>query len=714
MASKLFFAVVLVAIIVMPAASADEPTLEKVAEHVDVLEVTESITLDPLKTYGRLVVKSSGITIDGNGAWLIGNADRKAPPSMFKGEAIRLEGVSNVTVRNVNARAWETGLHAVRCESLTVEDCNFSDNFHDPDFGWGENGRRGGLVFEQVHHSVIRRCRVNRVWDACVLVDSNKNAIENNDFSFTSNTCLKLWTSCDNSVNDNNLSHGIRISPGEVHARDSTSVLIESGSNRNIFYKNDCTFGGDGIFIRVLNGWCSTDNQFVENDCSWANNNGIECWSPRNVFIRNKANHCSYGFWLGGSNETRLFNNEASYNGLPGGQHNSPHLPDSGHAGIVFMFGSSSHVLARGNVCRGNNGAGIALIGDLAKTPKWKAYHWILEGNVLESNRWGIYAKNADWIVARKNQFRNQAVSNVLNDDGVTRWTETESILLADGEQPSLPTHTDSKIIRPRLTGPKALMVGESGIWKVDFDARVRRDGRPIDVEWDLDLGQGTGETRGLEFTQTLTTPGLHRIAVNVTSGDMSELASQDVYVVRSVDEHGTEAAANDWKLEDFNERQLSNTQSSVAKFSEDVEHALVGKSSLHVQINPYAGARVALTYPKSLDASWSTAGKSRLTFWLKSINSDVTGWQGGPFFILHGTNGESIHLEPQMGRDLMREMPDSESREGWRLFEVPLSTTDTWKLDGTLPASLRGITISFDSWGAPPLELWIDGLALE
>jgi hypothetical protein len=98
----------------------------------------------------------------------------------------------------------------------------------------------------------------------------------------------------------------------------------------------------------------------------------------------------------------------------------------------------------------------------------------------------------------------------------------------------------------------------------------------------------------------------------------------------------------------------------------------------------------------------------------LKSINSDVTGWQGGPFFVLHGTNGQTVCLEPQMGRDLMREMPDSESREGWRLFEVPLSTTDSWKLDGTLPGAVRGITISFDSWGAPPLEIWIDGLALE
>ena len=101
------------------------------------------------------------------------------------------------------------------------------------------------------------------------------------------------------------------------------------------------------------------------NDCSYANNNGFEAWSPRNVYRHNKANHCSYGFWLGASDQTVLDGNEASYNGDPRGFHNSPHLPGGGHAGIVFMFGPSSHTIARNNTCVENNGAGIAVIGDI-------------------------------------------------------------------------------------------------------------------------------------------------------------------------------------------------------------------------------------------------------------------------------------------------------------------------------------------------------------
>ena len=58
-------------------------------------------------------------------------------------------------------------------------------------------------------------------------------------------------------------------------------------------------------------------------------------------------------FWMGGSDRTVLLNNEASFNGDPRGNHYSPHLPDKGHAGIVFMHGSGTHVTARGNRCVG-------------------------------------------------------------------------------------------------------------------------------------------------------------------------------------------------------------------------------------------------------------------------------------------------------------------------------------------------------------------------
>ncbi|NBP80889.1 right-handed parallel beta-helix repeat-containing protein, partial [bacterium] len=228
------------------------------AEPPAVLEVTTDLTLDPAKTYGQLVVKASGVVIDGQGAVLIGPEADAETPSGFQRVAVMAEGVRDVTLRNIKARGWETGLVVRDGSGWVIEDCDFSDNFHDPAFGWGENGRRGGILLERVQKSTLRGNRANRVWDGCVLVDCDDNLLESNDFSHTSNTCLKLWTSSRNTVQGNTLTHGIRIDPGEVHARDSTCVLIESGSNDNRFLDNNCTHGGDGIFVRVLNGWNST------------------------------------------------------------------------------------------------------------------------------------------------------------------------------------------------------------------------------------------------------------------------------------------------------------------------------------------------------------------------------------------------------------------------------------------------------------------------
>ncbi|MBS0205731.1 MAG: right-handed parallel beta-helix repeat-containing protein [Planctomycetes bacterium] len=669
-----------------------------------VIEIKSSGKLDPTAVGGRLVITASNITIDGGGLTLVGGTGN---PKSFTGTAISASGVSHVTLKNINAVGWETGLKIVDGGGWTIENCDFSGNFHDPDFGWGENGRRGGIVLERVRKSTLRKNRANNVWDACVLVDSDENTVEENDFSHTSNTCLKLWHASGNMIRKNVLSHGIRISPGEVHARDSTSVLIESGSNDNQFLENDCTHGGDGIFVRVLNGWCSTGNLFEKNDCSYANNNGFECWARDNLFRGNKANHCSYGFWLGGSDHTRLENNEASFNGLKSGHHNSPHLPGAGHAGIVFMFGPSSHSVARGNTCIGNNGAGIAVIGDLeSKGEKWKAFHWIIDGNTLAKNRWGIYMQFADWIEIANNHFHDQiadannnSVAAIQVEPGVTRLS-VDRTQQAKGYPGTLP--------KVALDGPSSALIGE----EVTFQAQIRSILKePPTVAWDL--GDGTLTTSS-QVRHAFQKPGFYRVGVNVSNSAGTELAWRDFYVIKPVTELGTEGAAADWSIADFHDRQRSREQTSRAEFVDDASDHLAGKSALRVIIRPYAGFRAALTYPKQRNAEWSLAGKSKLVFWMKVINEDVTGWQGGPFFVLHGTDEQVCYIEPKPGRDLMRQLDYNEGRDGWRRMEIPLAGDTQWQTEGAVPDKLNAITMAFDSWGAPTLRIWIDGLALE
>lgn len=650
----------------------------------DVLEVTSNMTLDPNRVYGQIVVKASGVTIDGRGAWLVGA--ESGEPNTFRGEAIVARGVSNVTLKNVRAKGWETGLHVVDGSGWTIEGCDFSDNFHDPAFGWGENGRRGGIVLERVARSTVRDCQANRVWDACVLVGSHGNVIERCDFSHTSNTCLKLWNACRNVVRENNLSYGLRIDPGEVHARDSTCVLIESGSNDNRFSGNDCTHGGDGIFIRVLNQWVSTGNVFERNDCSYANNNCIEAWSPRNVWIGNKANYGSYGFWLGASDGNVLVDNEASFNGRPDGFHNSPHLPGERHAGIVFMFGTSSHTIVRGNVCEGNNGAGIAAIGDLdAKGEKWRAFHWIIEQNTLRNNEWGIYLQHAEMIDLAANEFEGNSDSDIEEAENVRDLVVRGGA--AEGAAPP----------RAKLAGPDVVRVGD----EAQFDAGGSSDpaGRALGYRWHV-AGHGAGTTASVRHT--FAEPGFYRVALTVDNGALSDLAWRDVYAVEPVDELGIGDSADAWSWRD---------PESQVEFAADSDVRLVGNDSMRATVNPYSGGRVTLKLhlpePRSLDED------AELSFWLAKRNENTPSWQNAnPFVGLVDAAGQVMELMPTS--DLLNSPPHNEAREGWTYFTIPLAGNDEWKRSGTTVDEAVELQLGFDSWGGEPFVVWIDGLALK
>ena len=94
------------------------------------------------------------------------------------------KGVSNVTLKNINAKGWDIGLKIEQGGKWLVEDCDFSDNFHYPEAGWGELGQHGGIVLENVDHSTLRKNKANRVSDACHLAESNDNLVEDNEVCY--------------------------------------------------------------------------------------------------------------------------------------------------------------------------------------------------------------------------------------------------------------------------------------------------------------------------------------------------------------------------------------------------------------------------------------------------------------------------------------------------------------------------------------------------
>jgi len=672
-------------------------TSPAIAQAVREIVVTNDLVLPKdTEISARLVVRASGVSIDGNGATLVGPGKVGDTNSLENaGVGVLVEGATGVTLKNMRVRGFATGLVMRDVTAASVSDSDFSDNYHNPGHGWGDLPARGGLVLERVRQCVFSHNHANRVWDALNLVDSDDNLIEDNDFSHCSNTCAKLWKSSRNRFLRNNLSYGIRIdrAGGEVHARDSTCVLIETGSDDNYWYRNDITQGGDGVFIRPLNRWVSRGNVFIENDTSYANNNCVESWSPGNTFIRNKANHGSYGFWLGGSDQTVLIGNEAAYNGLTNGYHHAPE-PGFRHGGIVIVGGPSSHTLIEGNDLHDNNGAGLAFRGDSGSQGRaWRTEHWVVQQNRIANNRFGIWGRWGDAVLLAGNVLTNNAQGNYLTN--VAELVE----LPENGSYQSAPL--------AEVLGPEVAEVGKL----VRFDTSGSRDpaGRPLRFHWYLEGAAGEGSV----WERTFKEPGFYRLGLTVDNGSRAGLAWRDLLVVEPVArEFGTEGEAARWGYE-----LESNTDGKGRMLFADDPAGILGTRCLRFTPNPYPGAYATAIYPGTRDAGWNFAGRKQIRFWIKARNPNVPGWQNaGPVVRLLGRTGQ-IELKPVKDGNLMNDPPYSEARWLWMPIRIPLTGDAAWQRAEAGTVSLERIealSLSFDSWGGDPFTIWIDGLTVE
>ncbi len=669
-----------------------------------VLAETKTITIDKdTKLDGgelhdtQIVIAADGITLDGNGTQLVG-VGKTGEPKSFKGTAIVVRGCRGVTIKNLNAKGYSVALEMTNCADCLVEGCDLSGNYHDPKFDWGDGRREGGIILTDVRGSQFHKNKTRDDWNGCDLLRSDNNMFLENDFSHCSNVCFKLVESRSNQVIQNDLSYGIRIdrAAGEVHARDSTSVLIESGSDHNYFYRNDIRYGGDGIFIRSLNNWVSRFNVFVENDCSYANNNCVESWSPDNTWIRNICNYGSYGFWLGGSDHTILIGNEAAYNGLPDGLHNAPE-PEFEHAGITIVGGPSTHTLIANNHVHHNGGAGIAFRGDVGSKGKaWQTEHWVIRQNKIEHHRIGIYGRWGNNIDICDNVFNDNKTKLDIRD--------TTNVHTVDGP-------TEIRVAPTAvLRGPERAVVGR----QVTFDASETSTpgGTAPEFMWDL---AGEASQKAV-CERVFTKPGIYRVALTVRAGGLSDLAFRDVLVTSAVDrEFGTEDETQQWAYE-FSD---DNAKRGKLLFDNDTD-AVVGKSSLRISARNYPGLDATAIYKVDKQKPLKASSAKQLTFWLKAINQDPTGWQdAGPVIEIVTATGK-VTLSPGTEgspRNPLREVAQSESRWLWSRYEIPLNGDKQWiRKDEGKPDlnQIESIRLTVDSWGAPDFILWLDGLAVE
>ncbi len=286
---------------------------------------------------GVLHIRGDGITVDFQHATLDGSAP-EAMPDDFHGRGIVIEDSNNVVLRNLTLRGYKLALYARNCKNLSIEGCDFSDNWkqHLLSTPSAENGadwlfghendanewfRYGAAVYlEGCSEFTVRNCVARRGQNGLCLVRSNDGAVYDNDFSFNSGWGLAMYRACRNRMAHNKLDWCIRGYSHGVYNRgqDSAGIFVFEQCSDNTFAYNSATHGGDGFFLfagletldETGTGGCN-GNLVYRNDFSHASNNGIEAtFSTGNRFIENVMDEADHAVWAGYSYGSQFIGNK--------------------------------------------------------------------------------------------------------------------------------------------------------------------------------------------------------------------------------------------------------------------------------------------------------------------------------------------------------------------------------------------------------------------
>ena len=246
------------------------------------------------------------VTIDGTGVQLNGPGRT--------GYAILVKNSSRVTIRNF---AGISGyFYAVRVEqsdSVVIDSCTAQNNARD-DAGfidvWSDvaQAHGGAVLYDRSRYGVVSHCVFTGSNDAVALYNCVGMTIARNNLSNNTAFAVRMFHTDSCLVVDNDGSHTYREDP--VNSDAGAILMIVSNANR--IEGNDFTYSSDGVFLGQYGHHLTPNNNlFIGNDCSYSPHNAFEAtFASGNVFRRNKANYSGYGFWLGYSFNTVVDSNE--------------------------------------------------------------------------------------------------------------------------------------------------------------------------------------------------------------------------------------------------------------------------------------------------------------------------------------------------------------------------------------------------------------------
>ncbi len=402
----------------------------------NLLRIDRDVTFEPGIYFlpDGLHITASDLTVDGNGATLVGTGQ--------EGRGISIIGQHGVTIRNITLLNYRHGIYAAEACQLAIEHCAVHQtaelaansaflNIWRP----VEQAYGGGILLHRVEDALLTGNDLQHQMNGLLAYHSRYLKLENNIANHCSGFGFYFHDTHASLVVDNCADFCCRYQPrgqeqGHMGA-DSAGFLLVAGSSNNVFQRNQARMCGDGFFLAGLSPdgkrrGCN-DNLFEGNDGSYSPNNAFEAtFSRGNTFWNNRANHSAYGFWLGFSSDNVVETNQ---------------IVSNRQAGLAVENGAG--FIVRNNTIH-SNGHGILMWSRhvpafaAAAPANVTCADWLIERNDLELNGKAIrVAANQDHgveplhvaaaaaphprdHVIRKNTFRSNAVNvEVLDADNV-------------------------------------------------------------------------------------------------------------------------------------------------------------------------------------------------------------------------------------------------------------------------------------------------------
>jgi parallel beta-helix repeat protein len=382
-----------------------EPSTVPIHRNGDFYMFTSNLT-------AAFVIQKNGVVIDGNGFSLIGNYTRSRP----KNAAVYLEGLTNVTIKNLSIDDFRYGIYLENSSFNTIENNVLS--------------RHGdGIVLDHgcINNSILRNNLSSISANSFFLGESSNNIVAYNKVAGSGNI-LDSYDASNNQILNNQLSTS--------RPMVSRGVCIGGGSNNNIIRGNEGSYlirvygrynivlensavgiyigswaGADGSYNNITQNYIEArvEDKFLplmDYSAVYVGNGGHNTISKNSIITRTVGIGITVS---GGAGENTISENVIRAPNVSGIILNGNGQSVIGNKITESMRGvyisNVSGCLVTQNFIADNQ-YGVVLLGSSEN---------VISGNKIASNRYGIYSENGTYNGEYVPVMGNEITGNVLS-----------------------------------------------------------------------------------------------------------------------------------------------------------------------------------------------------------------------------------------------------------------------------------------------------------